>query len=352
MVTPMEPRPSPTSPIVLGYYPAWRTGLPPEGINYRLFTHLAHAFARVDRATGAVRTTDDVPNKELLARAHAAGVRVPLSVGGADSGRYLNPLMQSAQSRGTLVTSLVEMVQVHGYDGIDVDWEFPLTATDTASLVSLVEELDAALREKAPQAQVTMAVPATDYYGRWYAGHQLEAHVDFLNVMTYDLHGPWKSGGGAYSHAGHNSPLRETSADPVDGKALSFERFVAYWEMKHLPTSKLLVGIPCFGHGFAVDAWGKSPTKASSYPELPYARVLELLADGWKVSRDAEAGVPWLGKDGVEEIISYDDPTSVAEKGKWAKARGVRGIFFWDISQDMQAGENVLVRAARDAFLP
>ncbi len=43
-------------PTVLGYYPCWNTGLPPEKINFRLFTHLVHAFATINTMELSART--------------------------------------------------------------------------------------------------------------------------------------------------------------------------------------------------------------------------------------------------------------------------------------------------------
>ena len=46
----------------------------------------------------------------------------------------------------------------------------------------------------------------------------------------------------------------------------------------------------------------------------------------------------------------FEDPESAALKGKWAREKGFRGIFFWNIEQDWRDGDHEIVRAAAAAF--
>ena len=53
----------------------------PRDINFRLYTHICHAFLVAD-GEGQVRTGRNVPSRELTAKAHQAGVKVIVSLGG------------------------------------------------------------------------------------------------------------------------------------------------------------------------------------------------------------------------------------------------------------------------------
>src|ERR1017187_583538 len=53
----------------------------PRHINLRLYTHLCHAFLVADEE-GNVRKDRNVPSRDLTTRAHQAGVKVLLSLGG------------------------------------------------------------------------------------------------------------------------------------------------------------------------------------------------------------------------------------------------------------------------------
>lgn len=53
----------------------------------------------------------------------------------------------------------------------------------------------------------------------------------------------------------------------------------------------------------------------------------------------------------LPELISYEDPQSVELKAQWVRQAGLRGIFFWEISQDFLEGRAPLVQAARQGLL-
>src|SRR5690242_11297535 len=53
----------------------------PRHINFRLYTHLCHAFLVAD-GDGNVRKSGNVPSRELTGQAHTAGMRVLISLGG------------------------------------------------------------------------------------------------------------------------------------------------------------------------------------------------------------------------------------------------------------------------------
>jgi len=332
-------------PVVLGYYPSWTTDVTPDEIDYRPFTHLAHAFVTVG-GDGTLVTDERIPGRDLCERAHRAKVKVLLAVGGADSNPTLTRAMSRPDAAARLVTPLVEMVARHGYDGIDVDWEFPASEEDARRMNDFVRRVRAELDRRVPGALLTMAVPASDWNGRWFERDALLPHVDWVNVMTYDFHGPWSD------HAGHNAPLYAVKNDAKDGALLHFGAALTYWtRTKRWPREKLLLGVPAYGRGFAVSRWHETPTGTAAHPYLAYRDVAGLLAAGWARRWDNEARVPFLEKPGGGELISYEDEASAALKGAWIRRQRVRGLFFWEVTQDFLGGTHRLVRAARGAFL-
>lgn len=333
-------------PVVVGYYPSWHSDLPIAKINWAQFTHLIHAFATIRK--GVIHTEGNLPSRELTQAGHAAGVKLLLGLGGADSGKELSAMARNPATEEACVQSLAKLVADNGYDGIDVDWEFP-TAADTANVDAFVSKLQQALRQTNPNALVTMPLPWTNYDGQYFDGPGLAKLIDLAFLMTYDAHGPWKVDAHNYCHAGFDGPLNETTADPIDGNAYSFQKAADYWRGKGFKDSQLVVGIHLSGHGFMVDKWGETPRQPSKHGDIEYRRIQALLDAGWQRQWDDQAAVPWLrSPPGLpSELITYDDPQSVALKGKWAHDAGLRGIFFWEISEDFIDGHNVLVEAAR-----
>lgn len=337
------------APVVVGYYPSWHSVLPIEKINFGDFTHIIHAFATIKH--GAIHTEGNLPSRELTRAGHAAGVKVLLGLGGADSGKEFSAMAGNPATEAACIQSLVKLVTDNGYDGVDVDWEFP-TAADSANVVAFVSKLRDNLRQTNPDALVTMPLPWTDYDGQYFDGPKLAKLVDLIFIMTYDAHGPWKVDAHNYCHAGFDAPLNATTTDPVDGNVYSFQKAVDYWRGKGFSNQQLVVGIHLSGHGFMVDKWSETPRQPSKHSDIEYRSIQGLLDAGWQRQWDDQAGVPWLrSPPGLPaELITYDDPQSVALKGKWAQAAGLRGIFFWEISEDYIDGHNVLVEAARKGF--
>ncbi|RPH38241.1 MAG: glycoside hydrolase family 18 protein, partial [Planctomycetota bacterium] len=108
--------------IVLGYYPSWVSRPAPKEIRYDRFTHLAHAFLQTD-ADGTLKESRAIPNRDLTQRAHQQGVKVLISLGGAQSARSFRRIVASEESRDRYVAAVVRLAMDHGYDGLDLDWE-------------------------------------------------------------------------------------------------------------------------------------------------------------------------------------------------------------------------------------
>jgi chitinase len=336
---PRQDAPAPAR-VVLGYYPSWVAHPTPKELPYGRFTHLAHAFVKSD-AEGRLREDPAIPNPELSRRAHEKNVRVLLSLGGAGSAKIFRAIVRSDLARGRYVAAVAKLVSDAAYDGVDIDWEPTENDEDRTGLVLLVT----AFREALPHATLSMAAPGSDWYGRWWDVAALHSRVDLLNVMSYDFHGPWSS------HAGHNAPLY-AAPDDEDGAVANASSALVYWSDKRKwPKDRLALGIPCYGRGFAVRAWHQKPAGKAVHESIDAHDVPALIQDGWRRAWDAKVGVPTLLKEGGSELISYEDAESAAQKGAWAREKGLRGIFFWNIAQDWADGDHEVVKAAAAAFL-
>jgi chitinase len=327
------------SPIVLGYYADWAENLSPEAIDYRLLTHLSHSFATLNEK-GMLKLPDASRTKTLTTLAKRAKVKTILAFGGAESGKAFAAATATDAAVTTFASQIAQILGDLGYDGADVDWEVPSNSEEKGRMEALVKTL----RQKAPKAILTAATPASDWSGKWYATEKLAPYLDFINVMTYDFHGPWGN------HAGHNAPLTPTSQDREDGQ-FSVTSAMDYWlKSKKWPANQLCLGIPSYGRGFAAKLG--APTKGEySRSYVSYQEVLMLTRDSeWIARRDAEAQVPYLEKKDGKEFVSYEDPESARRKGAFARKLGLSGIFFWEVAQDFDGRTHPIVRAAREGW--
>ena len=177
--------------------------------------------------------------------------------------------------------------------------------------------------------------------------------LDFINVMTYDFHGPWSS------HAGHNSPLFLNPKDPGhnhDSLKASIDVFVDNF---HVPPEKLNIGTGFYGYEFTTvhDLWDKcdcaKTTFSRSYGTYIKPRINQM---GWKRYFDEAAQAPYLLRESRSEpgFITYDDPESTARKVEYALGtRGVGGFFTWALGghfNDYDGHSQDLMTAMHAAF--
>ena len=118
----------------------------PRNINFRLYTHLCHAFLVAD-GEGSVQKRGNVPSRELTGEAHKAGVKVLLSLGGWGWDKQFASIVSKPEAEDRYVKSVMEIVDEFDYDGIDLDWEYPDTEEEVVGFERLTrrfrKELDA-----------------------------------------------------------------------------------------------------------------------------------------------------------------------------------------------------------------
>lgn len=339
--------PAPAKPrVMVGYVYG-----PPRGINFKLYTHLCHAFVTAD-ADGSIRPSRLVPSRGLTADAHQAGVRVLLSLGGWGWDSQFAAITADQAAEDRYVQAVLKIVAENDYDGIDLDWEYPDTPAEVAGFERLARRFRTALDEAAAQAArpmaLTMAASANPGTLRWLDTKFLVETMDWINVMTYDYAGEWTD------YAGHNAPLFASSRQP-SGAPLSAEATITFLlKERGLPPDRLALGIPLYGRGFAVGEPYAS-TRGAPKVRIPsgnYGNLHRLLHDrGWTLQRDDQTKVPWLIAPDRSVVIGFDDAESVALKAEWARRQGLRGVFFWEVAADrLPDGSNPLQEAARQAL--
>ncbi|MDG3002890.1 glycoside hydrolase family 18 protein [Paludisphaera mucosa] len=320
----------------------------PRKPNYGLYTHLCHAFLTAD-GDGKLRPGRAVPSRELTTDAHAAGVKVLVSLGGWGWDEKFREIVSKPESEARYVDAVVKLVDEFDYDGIDLDWEYPDAKDEIPGFERLVrtfrKRLDAIGRAKGRRMLVTMAVSSNYETIDWLDTAFLVETMDWINVMTYDYAGAWSS------RAGHNAPLFGSSKEGP--RARSTEGTMLYLlEKRKVPADRLAVGLPLYGRGFAVPEPYAAAKGAPGKPfELSFKEIGNRLKDGWGRSLDDETKVPWLTSPDRTKVLGYDDADSIRLKTEWAMSKGFRGVFFWQVDGDRLAdGSNPLQKAAHEAW--
>ena len=111
---------------VVGYLPAWRGAF--DSTQLRQLTHVNYAFVQPTAAGGLEPLPRPERLRRLAAAAHAAGVRVLISVGGWHDGdhRAFDAIGASGGlHQGLHWPTLLRFVAEYQLDGVDLDWEHP-----------------------------------------------------------------------------------------------------------------------------------------------------------------------------------------------------------------------------------
>ncbi|MBU6953095.1 chitinase C-terminal domain-containing protein [Hahella sp. HN01] len=314
---------------IIGYFTSWRTGKNgapsylASDIPWEKLTHINYAFAHVDgnnkisvgnvnnpenAATGL--TWDGVEGAEMDPSYSYKGhfnllnkfkkqypnVKTLISVGGwAETGGYFDDDGKRVDSGGfytmttnadnsinqqginTFADSVVAFLRSYGFDGVDIDYEYPTSMNDAgnpddfsianarraglmASYVELMktlrEKLDAASAEDGKHYMLTIASPSSGYLLRGMEVMQITPYLDYVNIMSYDLHGAWNQ------FVGPNAALYDTGED-VELKAWNYYNTSQYQRIGYLNTDwaykyfrgtmqagRINIGVPYYTRGW------------------------------------------------------------------------------------------------------
>ncbi len=334
------PRADPAERLV-GYYAGWEhDALAPGALPSGLLTHVNYAFASVtadSRCVLADPTTERPVIAALQAWKARSGARTLLAVGGWEASQHFSAAAATDDGRARLAASCLALARGLGFDGVDLDWEYPSAGkwpgrlADPRNHLALLATLRA---ELGPGELLTVAMPASPASLQTFAVAGIAEVVDWINVMAYDLAGPWDE------RTGHNAPL--TSERGPFGAAHA----VAFYEQAGVAPAKLVLGVPFYGHAYAgvADVDGPSagmdavftgtPRRAPS-GSITYRAIAPLVDDARRQRHwDPVAQVPWLVDVAAREVISYDDPASLRAKVAFARAEGLGGVMVWELSGD------------------
>jgi chitinase len=349
------------SPWVMGYYASWHD--PANGgsygvssIDWDALTHVAAAFYVPDGKGGwASGYFDASTAASLIAAGHAHGKKVLASIGGSGSGPAFETSMQSAMA--AFLASLDALLAT-GYDGLDIDWEggnLP-AAQDFALQKTLVD----GLRAHSPSALITLTagyenenqLDDLSFYG------QVAGEVDRINLMTYGMAGAWPGW-----QSWHSSPLHwnQSGSTPT-----GIDSSVGHYIAADVPAAKLGIGIGLYGMCYTAPVSGPGQALGGSQViasdgTMSYPNIMSSLYSAAAYHYDSSAEVPYLTLTGSNAqkctYVSYEDPTSIAAKGSWAKSRGLGGVILWEIGEGyVPSGatvpdQNPLLEATKTAFL-
>ncbi len=329
--------------------------------------------------------------------------------------------------------SVLAFLRRYSFDGVDIDYEFPSTmpgvgypldwkfsAQRQKGLQAGYRELMRVLRGKLDGAAardgnyylLSAAVPASSYLLRGMETFQALRYLDFVNVMSYDLHGTWNE------FVGPQAPLFDnaTDAELVSGKVYAEPLYQGIgslnvdWAYHYyrgaMPPSRINVGVPYYSRGWREVSggrnglWGTSRSDVCPYGVKPpcglgasgidniwfsidpagkveeagsnpmwHAKNLERnipadylpmyqlkatdLSGHYVRYYDDALVTPWLWNQQTRVFLTTEDEQSIRAKADWIVANHIGGVMHWELAgdYDWDAGR-VALNGVKGQFVP
>jgi chitinase len=329
----------------VGYFTNWgiyARGYTPDKVPVKKLTHILYAFAD-NRENSSLVLTDpwsdtdkhypgdswnDTGNniygnlKQLyLLKKKNRNLKILLSIGGwtyTQEQKHFDAPASTDAGRKAFAQSCVQFIKDYGFDGIDVDWEYPRDTDQGNQLLLLLQEIRGAFDAYAnqiasshsegghkPYFELSIAAPGGKQNYMNLPLGQISHTLDFINIMAYDFAGSWDQ------VSGHQANLYP-SQSCASCTPFNIQSIINDYVAAGVPSRQLVLGMPLYGRAFAnTDGLGKSfqgvgaPDQEHGsweggvwdYKALPRPNAVEHI--------DEEAGASYSYDPGNRTLISY-----------------------------------------------
>ncbi|RDW92951.1 uncharacterized protein DSM5745_00273 [Aspergillus mulundensis] len=347
---------------IIGYYEVWNhqkkcINMDIDDVPVESLTHLYYAFGYIEPETYKIVPMDDGADGasepvDQYTFAAVAGLKkrnpdlkVIIALGGwafNDNHTVWQPvfsdMVSSSYKRGTFIGQLELFKSHYGFDGVDFDWEYPGAEDrgghedDGRNFRKLLESL--ATFYRGTDFEISFTAPTSYWYLRHFDLKASSDIVNYVNLMSYDLHGIWDSNNPIGSQV-----LAHTNLTEID-KALDL-----LWR-NDVDPSKVNLGIGFYGRSYQLadpacsqpgclfKGGGSAGPCTGQSGILSYAEIMDIIhennLDPVHDELNAVKYITW----NQDQWVSFDDQDTIQAKIEFANSKGLGGLLIWAVDLD------------------
>ncbi len=332
---------------VIGYLPSW-INWEIDDIDANKLTDIKFSFLEIEN--GVVRsgknsskyTFEENLIKLQCLKLSNPNLKLIISVGGWGIDGF-SDASYSEKNRYEFAKSIIEFLEKYNFDGVDIDWEFPVHGgwgaiksrpEDKENLVLLIEEIRNQLNELEQQNNKYYSLSLAVGVGPWVTEgidfKAMEFNVDYFGVMSYNLSGTWSSK--TESHVALYKGQSDWSTNDAIEKILK----------TGIDPKKLVLGVAFYGrlqgevkggtrNGLYQKFQGNGGKNSATYK---YIKDNYLVNKDYKVFFDKKTKSTHIYNKKESLFVSYHDPKSIKEFARYVKNNKLAGVLIWEITQD------------------
>ncbi|CAL2046354.1 unnamed protein product [Caenorhabditis brenneri] len=280
--------------------------------------------------------------EKLIKKLKQSYVKAMFSIGDEKTGSWkFSSIAMESRRKETVFDSILHLVRKFGFDGVDVNWQWPKTPQEKATLLFFLQELRerlTALSKSAEKKKPYLISVVCDNHIDEVNHPQFLKYADFLNLFTENYYGEWESHG----MVGPPSPLYTGDGIYFVGNVNST---VVYWACTIKEPRKLNIVVPFRGRYWnnvidnreAHERFFMTAEPLNGEVDGGLVTWREIKNNGWDISLaswDPETRSSYIWNNTNKSVLSFESERSLEEKVKYAVENNIGGFTVWKLNDD------------------